>query len=50
MLAHYKCLNCGCEWESRTGPTQCPKCGFAYMKWLNYEKMWDHCDNNKNKE
>lgn len=53
MLAHFKCLKCGYEWDSNPGPTQCPKCGHLYVKWVNYEemrKMWDEREKNKNKE
>jgi rubrerythrin len=43
MEAEYKCLKCGYKYLSEPGPTQCPKCGHLYVKWLNFEemhKMW----------
>ena len=33
----YRCLRCALEWsELKKGPTQCPRCGHLYVKWLNY--------------
>lgn len=52
MLAKHKCLKCGCKWDSRPGPTQCPLCNHLYIKWVNYDemrKMWDDRENIKNK-
>ena len=52
MLAKHKCLQCGYEWESRPGPTQCPLCNHLYIKWVNYDemrKMWDDREKIKNK-
>jgi len=52
MLANFKCLKCGCEWECNPVPTQCPKCFHLYIRWLNYEEMriyWDEKEKNKNK-
>lgn len=47
MQAKYKCLKCEHLWEEKLkGPTQCPKCGHVYVKWLNYEEMekeWGNC-------
>jgi len=43
MKAKYKCIKCLYEWEEELkGPTQCPKCGHLYVKWLNYEEMKKH--------
>ena len=39
MLARHFCLQCHYRWEGIHGPTQCPKCGHLYVKWLNYEEM-----------
>ncbi len=36
----YICLECNYEFERELpGPTQCPRCGHLYVKWLNYEQM-----------
>ena len=39
MLAKFQCLSCGHKWEDKPGPTQCSKCNYLYVKWLNYEEM-----------
>ena len=39
ILAKFKCLKCGYEWEEVTGPTQCSKCNHLWVKWINYEYM-----------
>lgn len=39
MNAKHRCCGCEYEWESGPGPTQCPRCGHLYVKWLNYEEM-----------
>lgn len=52
MLAKHRCLKCGFEWDSKVGPTQCPKCYHLYVKWVNYEEMrkvWDDREKIKNK-
>jgi len=41
MIAYFQCLSCGYKWDSKPGPTQCPKCGHLYVKWLNY-KEWEN--------
>lgn len=38
-IAKYRCLKCGFEWSEPAGPTQCPKCGHLYVRWLNYERL-----------
>jgi DNA-directed RNA polymerase subunit RPC12/RpoP len=40
--AEYKCLQCGFEWVSFTGPNWCPACGHNYVKWVNYKKWKKH--------
>jgi rubrerythrin len=40
MLAKYKCLKCQHEYSHPPRPTECPKCGHLYVKWLNYEEMF----------
>ena len=44
-ISEYRCLRCKHNWkEIHKGPTQCPKCNYLYVKWLNYEEMrkeWD---------
>ena len=39
MLAKFKCLGCGYEYEDKPGPTTCPQCKHIWIKWLNYEEM-----------
>lgn len=39
MKAVFKCLKCGCRWKGEPGPTQCPMCKYLYVKWINYKKM-----------
>lgn len=48
MIAKNKCCNifCGYEWEDQPGAfntkgLQCPRCGYKYFKWLNYEPQKD---------
>lgn len=41
MLAKFKCLKCNYFYEDRPRPTQCPKCGHLYVKWLNYDEMYN---------
>jgi len=38
-VAIFKCLKCDYKWKDMTGPTQCPKCGHLYVKWVNYEQL-----------
>jgi DNA polymerase II large subunit len=36
----YRCQKC--HWyfkRDKPGPTQCPKCGYNYVDWLNHEKV-----------
>ena len=44
MKAQYQCLSCHHHWKEKLkGATQCPKCGYEYVEWLNYlemEKVW----------
>ena len=37
--AQYLCLKCGHEYAHKPRPTECPKCGHLYVKWLNYAEM-----------
>ena len=39
LIAKFKCLKCKHEYTGPTGPTECPKCGHLYVKWLNYNKL-----------
>lgn len=39
LLAKFRCLKCGYEWEDIQGPTQCPKCNHLWVKWVNYKYM-----------
>jgi Zn finger protein HypA/HybF involved in hydrogenase expression len=39
MRALFQCLKCKCKWETQPGPTQCPKCGHLYVKWINYKSL-----------
>jgi rubrerythrin len=39
MMAQFRCLKCFFKWEDKPGPTDCPKCGYRYVKWLNFKKM-----------
>ena len=42
MKAKYLCLKCNLEWEEELkGPTECPKCHFIYIKWLNYKELFN---------
>lgn len=37
-MAKFRCLTCVHEWEDKPGPhVKCPKCGAAYVKWLDYD-------------
>lgn len=38
-VAKFRCLKCGHKWNDKTGPTQCPKCRYLYVKWENYEEL-----------
>ena len=47
LPAYYKCWKCGFKFSGDAGPRDegaseprvCPKCGSAYMTWLNYEEF-----------
>lgn len=39
MKAKYKCDSCNFKWSQLVGPTQCPRCGHLYCKWLNLKKV-----------
>lgn len=41
MYAKFKCLKCGYKYLSKPGPTKCPKCNHLYVKWINYEEMYE---------
>lgn len=34
--AEYLCLRCEHRFSGWAGPVQCPKCGYFYVKWLDY--------------
>lgn len=36
--AHFRCLDCGYEYWTIPGPTECPKCRHIWVKWVNYEE------------
>ena len=38
-VAEYRCLGCGLSYSGAPGPTSCPRCGHAYIQWLNV-KLW----------
>ncbi len=38
-IADYYCLKCNHRYKDKPGPTQCPKCGHLYVKWLNYGEL-----------
>lgn len=43
-IAKFICLKCKYEWVDFPGPTQCPNCGYLYVKWINYNelrKIWN---------
>lgn len=34
----YKCLRCKVEFtQNKCGPINCIKCGYNYLKWINYD-------------
>lgn len=37
VLAKYRCMACGFEWEQRPSQVICPKCGHLYVRWTNYD-------------
>ncbi len=39
IIADYLCLRCRYVYQDDPGPTQCPKCGHLYIKWLNYKDL-----------
>ena len=41
--ARYECYRCKHRYVGPAGPTQCPRCGNLYIKWLNY-KEWEMND------
>ena len=43
-LAEYMCCSCKFKYNSRPGPTMCPKCGNVYVLWMNYNKHWEDLD------
>lgn len=50
MKAQFQCLRCNYRWETKPGPTQCPICGYLYVKWINYEELrevWNKGRSNK---
>lgn len=34
-LAKFKCTSCQHHYEEQPGGTQCPKCGWKYVTWVN---------------
>lgn len=40
LIAKYKCLKCNHEFNDKPGLVECPKCGYLYIKWLNYEELF----------
>jgi Zn finger protein HypA/HybF involved in hydrogenase expression len=40
IIAEYKCCNCNFKYQHPPMPTQCPKCGSDYVKWVNYNKLF----------
>ena len=40
IKAEFLCLKCGFKYDDIPGPTQCKKCGHLYVKWLNYEELY----------
>jgi len=42
IISQYKCMKCDHKWEEvHRGPTLCPKCSHLYVKWLNYEELYE---------
>jgi len=40
ILAKHRCLHCGHRWSDKPGShVCCPKCGWLYVKWENYEHL-----------
>jgi len=39
-IGKYKCLKCDHKYEHPVRPTECPKCGYLYVEWLNYDKLF----------
>jgi rubrerythrin len=39
FIGKYKCLKCGYRYSHEVTPIQCPKCGWLYCKWFNYEEL-----------
>lgn len=37
--ARFRCLSYGHMWQAKPGPTDCPKCGQNYVKWLNVSEI-----------
>ncbi len=42
LIGKYKCLKCGLEYQHPVMPTECPKCGHLYVKWLNYKELFEN--------
>lgn len=40
MKAKFKCWDCKCVFESNPGLTTCSKCGYNYITWLNYDRLF----------
>lgn len=38
-IADYACLQCCPAWSEPAGPTECPSCGWLYVRWTNYEAL-----------
>jgi hypothetical protein len=39
--AEYQCVNCGLRWLSIRGAMQCHKCKSLYVKWVNFEELFN---------
>ncbi len=38
FLAKFECMECKYRWETKPGPLNCFKCGYIWVRWLNYKK------------
>ena len=38
LLAKYECMECKYRFETKPGPLNCFKCGYIWVKWLNWEE------------
>lgn len=38
FLAKFECMECKYKFETKPGPLNCFRCGYIFVRWLNFKK------------